>query len=619
MSRSQKKNLIRILISIALLMIGLLIPQPMVRIALLLAAYLLAGYDVLMHAFGGIIRGQIFDENFLMAVATIGAVIIGEYAEAAAVMVLYQLGEWFQHYAVGKSRASISDLMQICPETAAVLRDGETVEVDPYEVAIGETLVVKAGEKIPLDGVVLEGSSSLDTAALTGESVPRDVQPGDTVISGCLNLNGVLYIRAEKKYVDSTVSRILEMVETAADKKSKAESFITRFARIYTPAVCIAALLLFLIPPLFFNGSWTDWGHRALSFLVVSCPCALVISVPLSFFGGIGAASRNGILMKGSNELEALAQTHAVVMDKTGTLTKGVFHVTSLHPVSIDGQVLLETAALVEQYSTHPISRSICSLAGDLSHLEPVADVQEIAGQGLVCTYQEKSLAVGNARLMEQQGITLPACPHTGTIVHVALGGSYMGHIVIADEVKDGVPETLRVLRTLGVDKLVMLTGDGEANAHEIARRVGIDQVYAGLLPGDKVQRLEEVLATKPQKKQVIFVGDGINDAPVLMRADVGVAMGGMGSDAAVEAADVVLMDDNPAKLITAMQISRKTLRIARQNIVFALVVKALVLLLVTLGLAGMWMAVFADVGVSVLAILNAMRTLRFKPSYKVA
>ena len=618
MSRSQKKNLIRILISVALLITGLLIPQPIVSTSLILAAYLLAGYDVLMEAFGGMIHGQVFDENFLMAVATIGAVIIGEYAEAAAVMVLYQLGEWFQRYAVGKSRASISDLMQICPETAVVLRDGETVEVDPYEVAIGETLVVKAGEKIPLDGVVLEGSSSLDTAALTGESMPRDVQPGDSVISGCVNLSGVLHIRAEKEYVDSTVSRILEMVETAADKKSKAESFITRFARIYTPAVCIAALLLFLIPPLFFGGSWTDWGHRALSFLVVSCPCALVISVPLSFFGGIGAASRNGILMKGSNELEALAQTYAVVMDKTGTLTKGVFHVTSLHPVGISEQELLKTAALAEQHSTHPISRSICLLAGDLSQLVPVTDVQEIAGHGLVCSYQEKTLAVGNARLMEQQGITLPLCPHTGTIVHVAHGGSYLGHIVIADEVKDGVSEALRSLRNLGVEKLVMLTGDSEANAKEIAVQVGIDQVYAGLLPGDKVQRLEEVLATKPEKQQVVFVGDGINDAPVLMRADVGVAMGGMGSDAAVEAADVVLMDDNPAKLVTAMEISRKTLRIARQNIVFALVVKALVLLLVTLGLAGMWMAVFADVGVSVLAILNAMRTLRFKPSSKV-
>ena len=619
MSRSQKKNLIRILISVALLITGLLIPQPIVRISLILAAYLLAGYDVLMEAFGGIIRGQVFDENFLMAVATIGAVIIGEYAEAAAVMVLYQLGEWFQRYAVGKSRASISDLMQICPETAVVLRDGETVEVDPYEVSVGETLVVKVGEKIPLDGVVLEGSSSLDTAALTGESMPRDVQPGDSVISGCVNLSGVLHIRAEKEYVDSTVSRILEMVETAADKKSKAESFITRFARIYTPAVCIAALLLFLIPPLFFGGSWTDWGHRALSFLVVSCPCALVISVPLSFFGGIGAASRNGILMKGSNELEALAQTYAVVMDKTGTLTKGVFHVTSLHPVGISEQELLKTAALAEQHSTHPISRSICLLAGDLSQLVPVTDVQEIAGHGLVCSYQEKTLAVGNARLMEQQGITLPLCPHTGTIVHVAHGGSYLGHIVIADEVKDGVSEALRSLRNLGVEKLVMLTGDSEANAKEIAVQVGIDQVYAGLLPGDKVQRLEEVLATKPEKQQVVFVGDGINDAPVLMRADVGVAMGGMGSDAAVEAADVVLMDDNPAKLVTAMEISRKTLRIARQNIVFALVVKALVLLLVTLGFAGMWMAVFADVGVSVLAILNAMRTLHFKPFSSVS
>lgn len=616
-SAKQKKHLIRILISAGLLIFGLLLPYPVPRMALLLAAYALAGYDILQKAFGGVLRGQVFDENFLMAIATLGALIIGEYAEAVAVMVLYQLGEWFQHYAVGKSRASISDLMQICPETAVVLREGEMQEVDPYEVVIGETLVVKAGEKIPLDGIVLSGVSSLDTAALTGESLPRDVQPGDTVISGCVNLSGLLHIRAEKEYVDSTVSRILEMVESAADKKSKAESFITRFARVYTPAVCIAALLLFLIPPLFFSGSWTDWGHRALSFLVVSCPCALVISVPLSFFGGIGAASRNGILMKGSNELEALAQTYAVVMDKTGTLTKGVFQVTALHPVGISEDELLKMAASAEQHSTHPISRSICTFAGDASALEAVSQVQEIPGQGLVCQYQEKTLAVGNARLLREQGVSVPECPHTGTIVHVSWDGAYAGHIVIADEIKADAADALRALRKLGVEELVMLTGDNEANAREIAEQLGIDRVYAGLLPADKVTHLEEVLAAKPKRKQVVFVGDGINDAPVLMRADVGVAMGAMGSDAAVEAADVVLMDDHPAKLATAMEISRKTLTIARQNILFALLVKALVLVLVALGLAGMWLAVFADVGVSVLAILNAMRTLRFRPSAK--
>lgn len=615
MSAKQKKHLIRILISACFLILGLVVPHPVIAIVLLMTAYLLAGYDVLKEALSGILRGQVFDENFLMAIATIGALIICEYAEAVAVMVLYQLGEWFQHYAVGKSRASISDLMQLCPDTATVLRDGELLEIDPYEVATGETLVVKAGEKIPLDGVILTGESSLDTAALTGESLPRDVQPGDQVISGCVNLTGVLHIRAEKEYVDSTVSRILEMVESAADRKSKAESFITRFARVYTPAVCIAALLLFLIPPLFFGGNWADWGHRALSFLVVSCPCALVISVPLSFFGGIGAASRNGILMKGSNELEALAQTYAVVMDKTGTLTKGVFQVSALHPEGISKEELVRMAASAEQHSTHPISRSICSFAGDLSALDEVAEIQETAGEGITCRYEGSLLAVGNARLLSKHGVIIPECVHTGTIVHVALDGRYKGHIVIADELKEGVADTLRSLRSHGVNQLVMLTGDNEANARDIARQIGVDQVYAGLLPGDKVSRLEEVLAEKPEHKQVVFVGDGINDAPVLMRADVGVAMGGMGSDAAVEAADVVLMDDNPVKLITAIQISRKTLTIARQNIFFALLVKALVLILVTLGLAGMWLAVFADVGVSVLAILNAMRTLRYKPS----
>lgn len=616
MSKRQCRNLIFILISAGLLVAGLLIPDAAVRMVLLWAAYLLAGYKVLWKAFGGILRGQLFDENFLMAIATIGAVCIGEYAEAAAVMVLYQLGEWFQQYAVGKSRASISQLMDICPETASVLHNGEIIEVDPYAVEVGQTLVVKAGEKIPLDGTILSGHSSLDTAALTGESLPRDVQPGDAAISGCVNLTGVLHIRAEKEYVDSTVSRILEMVESAADKKSRAESFITRFARVYTPAVCIAALLLFLIPTLFFGQSWREWGHRALSFLVVSCPCALVISVPLSFFGGIGAASRQGILMKGSSELEALARTHTVVMDKTGTLTEGVFRVAAIHPVGMSDEALLTLAACAEKHSSHPISRSICSSAGDLP-LASVSDVQEIAGQGLICQYNGQVLSVGNQRLMKKQGIILPASDTEGTLVHIALDETYCGHLVIADEIKENAKAALSELRQLGVEQLVMLTGDTEANARQVAERLGIDQVYAGLLPGDKVTHLEEMLAQKPEGKQVAFVGDGINDAPVLMRADIGVAMGAMGSDAAVEAADVVLMDDRLDKLATAVRISRKTLNIAKQNIVFALVVKALVLLLVTLGLAGMWMAVFADVGVSVLAILNAMRTLRFSGSTK--
>ncbi len=617
MSLTQKKHLARVIISAILLVSGILVSHSSISIILVLCAYLLAGHDVLKEAIAGIFRGQLFSENLLMTIATVGAVAIGEYAEAAAVMVLYQLGEWFQNYAVGRSRASISELMQICPDRATVIRDGEMVDVDPYEVAIGETLMVKAGEKIPVDGIVLSGSSSLDTAALTGESLPKDVQPGDTVISGCINLSGVIQIRAEKEYADSTVSRILELVESAADKKSKAESFITRFARVYTPAVCAAALLLFLIPPLFFGQSFVEWGHRALSFLVVSCPCALVISVPLSFFGGIGAASRHGILMKGSNELEALASTAILVADKTGTLTKGVFQVTAVHPEGINAEELLQLMVSAETHSNHPISRSICAYAGASVIPEPVNDTQEIAGQGIVCLYNGKWLAVGNRRLMAAQNATVPDCSHTGALVHAALDGVYIGHLVLCDELKDGVKDALASLRKLGVKQQVMLTGDSEENAKEIAARLGMDQVYAGLLPGDKVNRLEILLAQKPAEKQVVFVGDGINDAPVLMRADVGVAMGAMGADAAIEAADVVLMDDQPSKLVTAIRISRKTLCIVKENIVFACGVKALVLVLVTLGLAGMWMAVFADVGVSILAVLNAMRTLRIKDDTK--
>ena len=617
MTSRQWKNLIYILISASLLAAGLMIPDRSVRTILFCAAYLLAGYKVLAESIGGIFRGQLFDENFLMAIATIGAVCIGEYAEAAAVMVLYQLGEWFQQYAVGKSRASINQLMDICPETATVLRDGEMIEVDPYTVVIGETLVVKAGEKIPVDGIVISGVSTLDTAALTGESLPRDVQPGDSAISGCVNLTGVLHIRAEKEYADSTVSRILELVESAADKKSRAENFITRFARVYTPAVCGAALLLFLIPTFLFGQSFREWGHRALSFLVVSCPCALVISVPLSFFGGIGAASRHGILMKGSSELEALAQTYTVVLDKTGTLTEGAFRVVSVNPVDMSEEALLLLAASAEKHSSHPISRSICTCAGE-KPLTDVSDVQEIAGQGLVCRLNGQLLSVGNQRLMKRQNVAVPDISSNSTIVHVALDETYCGYLVIADEIKKNAQDALSALRQVGVEQLVMLTGDTQANAEQVAARLGINQVHAGLLPQDKVSHLEEILADQQEGKRVAFVGDGINDAPVLMRADIGIAMGAMGSDAAVEAADVVLMDDRLDKLAAAVRISRKTLTIARQNIVFALVIKALVLLLVTLGLAGMWMAVFADVGVSVLAILNAMRTLHLSDNSKL-
>ncbi len=611
MSPKQRKNLLRIALSTVLFVAGFLCKAESVRLVLLLAAYLYAGHDVLLNAVHGILRGQVFDENFLMAVASVGALIIGETAEAVAVMVFYQLGEWFQSYAVGRSRASIADLMDICPETAFVRRDGQVLEVDPSEVLVGETVLVKPGEKIPLDGIVLTGSSALNTAALTGESLPRDVQPGDAVTGGCINLSGELEIRTEKEYADSTVSRILELVESAADRKSKAESFISRFARYYTPTVCIAALLLFLIPPLCFDGSWKEWGIRALSFLVVSCPCALVISVPLSFFGGVGAASRHGILMKGSNYLEAMANTWAVVVDKTGTLTHGRFSVTAIHPNGLSEQELLTIAAAVECHSNHPISRSICQYAGTLTGNHDVQDVCEIAGQGIACRINGEKAAVGNLKLMEANGISADIHSHSGTVVHVALGGRYLGHIVVADQVKESAAPALESLRTLGVEQLVMLTGDSIDNARHVADRLGIDQTFAQLMPDEKVEKLEELLSGKPAGKNIAFVGDGINDAPVLTRADVGIAMGAMGSDAAVEAADIVLMDDDPAKLATAMKISRKTLGIAKQNIIFALGVKAAVLVLAALGLAGMWMAVFADVGVSILAVLNAMRTLR--------
>lgn len=610
MSSKQRKNLIRIAISAALLIAGVLCKAESIRLILLLAAYLCAGYDVLLDALHGILRGQVFDENFLMAVASIGALFIGETAEAVAVMVFYQLGEWFQSYAVGRSRASIADLMDICPDTACVFRDGQLEEVDPSEVAVGETVLVKPGEKIPVDGIVLNGTSALNTAALTGESLPRDVAAGDMVTGGCINLNGELEIRAEKEYADSTVSRILELVESAADRKSKAESFITRFARYYTPAVCIAALLLFLLPPLFTGGVWAEWGHRALSFLVVSCPCALVISVPLSFFGGVGAASRHGILMKGSNYLEAMANTWAVVMDKTGTLTHGSFSVASIHPNGISQEELLKVAAAVESHSTHPISRSICQHAGVQTACDDAQNVHEIAGQGIVCDYKGEPAAIGNLRLMEANGIETRVSNVSGTVVHAALGQRYLGYIVVADRIKESARHALQELRTLGVEQLVMLTGDSSENAQIVANELNIDHTFAQLMPDGKVENLEKLLAQKPVGKNVVFVGDGINDAPVLTRADIGIAMGAMGSDAAVEAADIVLMDDDPIKLATAMRISRKTLGIAKQNIVFALGVKAVVLVLAALGLAGMWMAVFADVGVSILAVLNAMRTL---------
>lgn len=613
MSRRQKRDLVRIAASAVLLLAGVLCPNETARLILLLLAYLVVGLDVLKEAGEGIVHGQVFDENFLMSIATLGAMAVGEYAEAVAVMLLYHVGELFQSYAVGKSRASIASLMDIRPETANVERDGGVISVDPEEVALGEVFVVKAGDRIPLDGVVLEGSSSLDTAALTGESLPRDVSAGDEVISGCINQTGLLRVRATKVYSDSTVARILDLVENASDKKAKVETFITRFARVYTPAVCAAALLLFLIPSLFVDGRWADWGMRALSFLVVSCPCALVISVPLSFFGGIGGAGKHGVLVKGSNYLEALAKADIVVFDKTGTLTRGSFHVTVVHPDQISEEELLRIAATVENASDHPIGRSICACYHGSPLLDQLTGVRELPGQGMSAVLEGQTVSVGNEKLMRSLGVALPDCPHTGTVVHVAREGVYLGHIVISDQIKEGSKEAIAALRREGVRKTVILTGDSQAVAGEVSAQLDVDEVHAQLLPAQKVDQVERLLGEKKPGGTLVFVGDGINDAPVLTRADVGVAMGALGSDAAVEAADVVLMDDDPRKLVTAIRISRRTLAIARQSIVFALAVKLAVLALVAVGTANMWWAVFADVGVSVLAILNAMRALRVK------
>ena len=611
MSRRQKKDLLRIAAAAVLFLAGLLIPGETARLILFLLAYLTVGLDVLREAGEGILHGQLFDENFLMSVATLGAMVVGEYPEAVAVMLLYHVGELFQSYAVGKSRASIASLMDIRPETAAVERNGSVIDVDPEEVAVDEVFVLKAGDRVPLDGVVIEGTSALNTAALTGESMPRDVAPGDEVISGCINQTGLLRVRATKLYTDSTVARILDLVENASDKKAKVETFITRFARVYTPAVCGAALLLFLVPSLFMDGRWADWGMRALSFLVVSCPCALVISVPLSFFGGVGGAGKRGILVKGSNYLEALAKADIVVFDKTGTLTRGIFHVTVVHPDQISEEELLRIAATVENASDHPIGRSICAGYHGSLALEQLSDVCELPGQGMSAVLDGETVSVGNEKLMRSLGVELPDCPHAGTVVHVARGGVYLGHIVISDQIKEGAEEAVSALKREGVRKTVILTGDSQAVAQEVAAKLGVDEAHAQLLPAQKVEQVERLLNEKRPGGTLVFAGDGINDAPVLTRADVGVAMGALGSDAAVEAADVVLMDDDPRKLATAIRISRRTLAITRQSIVFALTVKLLVLALVAVGAANMWWAVFADVGVSVLAILNAMRALR--------
>lgn len=616
MTRKQKKMLVRIAVSAVLLIAAVLVPyQGLWRFALFLPAYFVIGWDVLWRAVRNIAHGQVFDENFLMALATVGAFCTGffgqgEYPEAVFVMLFYQVGELFQSYAVGKSRKSIASLMDIRPDYANVERDGKLLQVDPEEVAVGDTITVKAGEKIPLDGLVLEGQSLVDTAALTGESVPRQVRPGDSVISGCVNQNGLLRVQVTKAFGESTVQKILDLVENASSKKAKAENFITKFARYYTPVVVFCALALAVVPPLFV-GNWTGWVQKALIFLVVSCPCALVISVPLSFFGGIGGASRQGILVKGGNYLEVLADTELVVFDKTGTLTKGVFQVTAIHPEGVSQQELLELAALAESYSDHPISRSLKEAWGKALDTARVGQVEELSGRGVRAQVDGKEVWAGNGKLMEEIGLAYRPSGQVGTVVHVAAEGRYLGYILIADEVKPDAKEAIAALKAQGVKKTVLLTGDAKDVGEAVAQELGLDEAYTQLLPGDKVERVEALLQETSPKGKLAFVGDGINDAPVLSRADIGIAMGALGSDAAIEAADLVLMDDKPSKIAKAMEISKRTLRIVRQNIVFALAVKLLVLMLTPFGLANLWEAVFADVGVMVLAILNASRALQ--------
>ena len=618
MTKKQKKMLIRILCSFVLLVaaaiVEKLLPDALPQwgwLLVFLAPYLLIGYDVLKEAVESIFHGQMLDEHFLMMVATVGALCVGELEEAVAVMLFYQVGELFQSYAVGKSRKSISALMDIRPDYANIERDGKLEQVDPEEIQVGDIIVVKAGEKVPLDGVVMEGKTTLNTAALTGESLPRDAAEGDQIISGCVNISGLIRVRVTKPFSESTVSRILELVENASNKKTRTERFITRFARIYTPAVVGAAVLLAIVPPLVLHGNWSDWIYRALTFLVVSCPCALVISVPLSFFGGIGGASSKGILVKGSNYIEALAHCETVVFDKTGTLTEGSFQVTAVHPDAVDEKELLRLAAAAESYSDHPISLSLKAACHDSIDSKLVTNVHEIAGKGVQAEFEGHALSVGNGKLMESLGIEEHKCHKVGTIVHVAMDGKYLGHIVISDVIKPDAAKAIADLKACGVQRTVMLTGDRGEVAQNVAQQLKLDDVKAELMPQGKVEAVEELLKAKNPKSTLAFVGDGINDAPVLSRADIGIAMGALGSDAAIEAADVVLMDDQPSKIAEAIRISRKTMGIAMQNIVFALAVKAVVLAMTAFGAANMWWAVFADVGVSVIAILNAMRALR--------
>lgn len=626
MNRKQKIMLVRI-VAAAAMMIGLEFApvEGVVRFLLYLVPYLVIGYDILKKAVRGILNRQVFDENFLMAVATVGAIALalydrsGDYTEAVAVMLFYQIGEWFQSYAVGRSRKNISELMDIRPDYANIEKDGVLEQVDPDEVAIGSVIVVQPGEKVPIDGVVIEGTSSLNTSALTGESVPRDITAGHEVISGCINLTGVLKIRTTKEFGESTVSQILDLVENASSRKSRSEDFISKFARVYTPAVCYAALALAILPPLvriFGMGlapEWDVWIYRALTFLVISCPCALVISIPLSFFAGLGGASREGVLIKGSNYLETLAQTGIVVFDKTGTLTQGVFEVNAVHHSRIDKSRLLEYAALAESSSSHPISKSLQKAYGGKIDRSRVSDVQEISGNGILAVVDGVRVAAGNDKLMKRLGIEFIPCHSAGTIIHMAIDGQYAGHIVISDVVKPHAKQAIEELKRAGVKKTVMLTGDIRRVAEKVASELGLDAVYSDLLPAGKVEKVEELLAGKSKKERLAFVGDGINDAPVLGRADIGIAMGAMGSDAAIEAADVVLMDNDPLKIAKAIRISRKCLGIVYQNIVFAIGIKLLCLLLGAVGLANMWLAIFADVGVMILAVLNAIRALFVK------
>lgn len=611
MSAKQKKMLIRILISAVLFAVVMLVPfKGWIRLAAFLVPFGVIGWDVLWRAVRNILHGQIFDENFLMSLATVGAFFTGEYPEAVVVMLFYQVGELFQSYAVGKSRKSIATLMDIRPDYANIEKDGKTEQISPEEVEVGSVIVIMPGERVPLDGVILEGNSAMDTSAITGESMPNDVQPGDDVISGCINQSGVLKVRTTKAYGESTVARILDLVENAGSKKAKTEKFITTFAKYYTPAVVIGAVLLAFIPSII-TGDWIEWVHRAMIFLVISCPCALVISVPLSFFGGIGGASKSGILIKGSSYMEVLAKTEIVVFDKTGTLTKGVFNVTAVHPDHCSEMELLELAAMAEIYSNHPISHSLRDAWNQKIDESRVQEVKEIPGKGVQAFIDGRRVCVGNDKLMESEGAVWHPCHRVGTTIHVAVDGKYAGHIVISDEIKSGAADAIASLKELGIKKTVMLTGDADSVGQSVAKELGIDESYTKLLPEDKVTRVEELLKYKSDKGALVFVGDGINDAPVLSRSDLGIAMGGVGSDAAIEAADVVLMDDKISRIADAIRISKHTLRIAGQNIVFALAVKIIVLALGALGVANMWEAVFADVGVSVIAVLNAMRALK--------